>query len=54
VQGGDHTSVAYLPIDHGSSDLTVVLHDSGVYCTFNTYPPGTRDRLWEFYTAVRG
>jgi aldehyde:ferredoxin oxidoreductase len=54
VQGGDHTSVAYLPIDHGSSELTVVLHDSGVYCSFNTYPPGTRDRLWEFYTAVRG
>jgi len=54
VQGGDHTSVAYLPIDHGSSELTVVLHDSGVYCSFNTYPPGTSDRLWEFYTAVRG
>ncbi|MGD2201499.1 MAG: aldehyde ferredoxin oxidoreductase N-terminal domain-containing protein, partial [Candidatus Bathyarchaeota archaeon] len=54
VQGGDHTSVAYLPIDHGSSELTVVLHDSGVYCSFNTYPSGTRDRLWEFYTAVRG
>lgn len=54
VQGGDHTSVAYLPIDHGSSELTVVLHDSGVYCSFNTYPTGTRDKLWEFYTAVRG
>ncbi len=54
VQGGDHTSVAYLPIDHGNSELTTVLHDSGVYCMFNTYPAGTRDRLWEFYTAVRG
>jgi aldehyde:ferredoxin oxidoreductase len=54
VQGGDHTSVAYLPIDHPSSELTVVLHDSGVYCSFNTYAPGTRDKLWEFYTAVRG
>ncbi len=54
VQGGDHTSVAYLPIDHGSSELTVVLHDSGVYCMFNTYPPGTRDKLWDFFTAVRG
>ena len=54
VQGGDHTSVAYLPIDHGNSELTTVLHDSGVYCMFNTYPAGTMDRLWEFYTAVRG
>jgi len=54
VQGGDHTSVAYLPIDHGSSELTVVLHDSGVYCSFNTYPDGARDTLWDFYTAVRG
>jgi len=31
-----------------------VLHDSGVYCSFNTSPDGTLDKLWEFYTAVRG
>jgi len=54
VQGGDHTSVAYLPIDHESSELTVVLHDSGVYCSFNTFPDGAMDTLWDFYTAVRG
>ena len=54
VQGGDHTSCAYLPIDHPNSELTIILNDSGVQCNFNTYPPGTRDKLWEFYTAVRG
>ena len=54
VQGGDHTSVAYLPVDHENSELTTALHDSGVYCMFNTYPDGTRERLWEFFTAVRG
>ncbi|TEU10369.1 aldehyde ferredoxin oxidoreductase [Candidatus Bathyarchaeota archaeon] len=54
VQGGDHTSVAYLPIDHENSELTVVLHDSGVYCSFNTYPDGAKDTLWDFFTAVRG
>ncbi len=54
VQGGDHTSISCLPIDHGNSELTTALHDSGVYCMFNTYPSGTRDRLWGFFTAVRG
>jgi aldehyde:ferredoxin oxidoreductase len=54
TQGGDHTSCAYIPIDHGNSELTIVLSDSGVHCMFNTYPAGTRDKLWEFYTAVRG
>ena len=51
---GAHGSLSYLPIDHGNSELTGLLHDSGVYCRFNTYPPGTRDRIWEFCTAVRG
>ncbi|MBM3291969.1 aldehyde ferredoxin oxidoreductase [Candidatus Bathyarchaeota archaeon] len=53
-QGGDHTSCAYLPIDHPTSELTVLLNDSGVHCNFNTYPTGTRSKLFEFYTAVRG
>jgi aldehyde:ferredoxin oxidoreductase len=35
AQGGDHTSVAYLPITHNSSEHTVILQDSGVYCMFN-------------------
>ncbi|MBN1682767.1 aldehyde ferredoxin oxidoreductase [Candidatus Bathyarchaeota archaeon] len=53
-QGGDHTSCAYLPIDHPTSELTVLLNDSGVHCNFNTYPEGTRSKLFEFYTSVRG
>jgi aldehyde:ferredoxin oxidoreductase len=54
VQGGDHTSIAYIPIDHGDSELNTILHDSGVYCMFNTYPSGTLEKLWEFFSAVRG
>jgi aldehyde:ferredoxin oxidoreductase len=53
-QGGDHTSCAYLPIDHPTSELTILLNDSGVHCNFNTYPTGTRNKLFEFFTAVRG
>ena len=34
--------------------MTIALSDSGVHCMFNTYPAGTRDKLWEFYSAVRG
>jgi aldehyde:ferredoxin oxidoreductase len=30
VQGGDHTSVAYIPIDHGGSELAAMIYDSGV------------------------
>jgi len=36
------------------SELTTILHDSGVYCMFNIYPPGVFDLLWDFFTAVRG
>lgn len=32
VQAGDHTSIAYLPLTHGNSELTMIFHDSGVYC----------------------
>ena len=53
VQGGDHTSHAYLPINHSNSELTMVLNDSGVQRNFNTYPAGTRDKLWDFHIAVR-
>jgi len=54
VQGGDHTSIAYTPVDHMRSELTTILHDSGVYCMFNIYPSGVFDLLWDFFTAVRG
>jgi aldehyde:ferredoxin oxidoreductase len=37
VQGGDHTSIAQLPIDHDNSELSVMFFDSGVYCWFNTF-----------------
>lgn len=53
VQAGDHTSVAYLPLTHSASELTVAFHDSAVYCWFNMFgqPP---DLKWEFYKAVTG
>jgi aldehyde:ferredoxin oxidoreductase len=50
VQGGDHTSVASVPTGR---ELDSVLHDSGVYCMFNTFNVGI-DRIWEFFDAVTG
>ncbi len=52
VQAGDHTSVAYMPIDHGDSELTMILHDSGVYCWFNAFDPP--EVKWDFFKAVTG
>ncbi|MFB0500835.1 MAG: aldehyde ferredoxin oxidoreductase family protein [Candidatus Bathyarchaeia archaeon] len=52
VQAGDHTSVAYVPIDHGDSELTMILHDSGVYCWFNAFEPP--EAKWDFLKAVTG
>jgi aldehyde:ferredoxin oxidoreductase len=52
VQAGDHTSVAYVPIDHGNSELTMILHDSGVYCWFNAFEPP--EAKWDFFKAVTG
>ncbi len=52
VQAGDHTSVAYMPIDHGDSELTMILHDSGVYCWFNAFEPP--EAKWDFLKAVTG
>jgi aldehyde:ferredoxin oxidoreductase len=53
VQAGDHTSVAYLPVNHPDGELAVILHDSGVYCWFNTFnvPRGLK---WDFFEAVTG
>ncbi|UCE57376.1 MAG: aldehyde ferredoxin oxidoreductase [Candidatus Bathyarchaeota archaeon] len=53
VQAGDHTSVAYLPTHHPDGELAVILHDSGVYCWFNTFKlPG--HLKWDFFKAVTG
>jgi len=54
VQGGDHTSVARLPIDHGDSELRALLYDSGVFCWFNFFEKEARDLLWAFLEAVTG
>ncbi len=54
VQGGDHTSVAYLPIDHANSELETMLYDSGVFCMFNFMDKGARNLLWDFLEAVTG
>jgi aldehyde:ferredoxin oxidoreductase len=53
VQAGDHTSIAYPELTHGDSELNMILHDSGVYCWFNTFgvPEGL---IWDFFEAVTG
>jgi len=53
VQGGDHTSIAQLPLDHDNSELTLMLADSGVFCWFNTFSL-TRGVTWKFLRAVTG
>jgi aldehyde:ferredoxin oxidoreductase len=53
TQGGDHTSVAMLPIDSGNSELTLALHDSGVYCWFNVFET-PNPLIWEFLQSVTG
>jgi aldehyde:ferredoxin oxidoreductase len=52
VQAGDHTSLAGLPAD-SSGEITEVLHDSGVYCSFNTFAVD-EDLIFEFFKAVTG
>jgi aldehyde:ferredoxin oxidoreductase len=54
VQGGDHTSIAYTPINHGNSELTLMLYDSAVVCWFNFFNEGTYQLLWDFIHAVTG
>jgi len=53
VQAGDHTSIAYLPLTHSASELTVIFHDSAVYCWFTTFGL-PQDLKWKFYKAVTG
>jgi aldehyde:ferredoxin oxidoreductase len=52
VQAGDHTSMAGLPAD-SSGEIADVLHDSGVYCSFNTFAL-EEDLIFEFLEAVTG
>ena len=53
VQAGDHTSVAFLPIEHRNSELLTIMHDSAVYCMFCTFRLEDVD-LFKFYEAVTG
>jgi aldehyde:ferredoxin oxidoreductase len=53
VQGGDHTSTAYYPLDDFRSELIMAFNDSAVYCYFNLF--GTpRELKFNFYKAVTG
>jgi aldehyde:ferredoxin oxidoreductase len=54
VQGGDHTSVAYIPIDHGGSELAAMIYDSGVFCMFTFFSPETQNLLWDLLESVTG
>ncbi|KPV61634.1 MAG: Tungsten-containing aldehyde ferredoxin oxidoreductase [Candidatus Bathyarchaeota archaeon BA1] len=53
VQAGDHTSIAHPILTHENSELRLILHDSGVYCWFNTFdvPEGL---IWGLFEAVTG
>ena len=53
VQGGDHTSVAYMPLDNFISELMMAFSDSAVYCHFNIFGLSRRI-VFEFYKAVTG
>jgi aldehyde:ferredoxin oxidoreductase len=53
VQGGDHTSVACLPLNDSRSELIMIFHDSAVYCYFNIFGI-PRNLKFEFYKAVTG
>ncbi len=53
TQGGDHTSTAYPILDHGNSELSIIRHDSGVYCWFNTFDVPD-ELVWDFFEAVTG
>lgn len=53
VQAGDHTSLPAAADEGENSELSTVLDDSGVYCSFNTFSPGI-DLVWELFEAVTG
>jgi len=52
VQGGDHTSSAYLPLDQGG-ELSSIMADSAIYCIFAAF--GIEDtEIFNFYEATTG
>jgi aldehyde:ferredoxin oxidoreductase len=53
VQGGDHTSLASLPLDGSRSELSGIFDDSGVHCFFNTFGV-PRKVKFDFYKAITG
>lgn len=53
VQAGDHTSVAFIPLDHGNSELRAIMYDSTIYCFFNAFKLEDVEIL-QFYEAVTG
>jgi aldehyde:ferredoxin oxidoreductase len=53
VQGGDHTSLAGLPLNSGESELMEIFNDSGVFCNFNSFGL-PRNLKFEFHRAVTG
>lgn len=53
VQTGDHGSEASLPIDDEGSELFSIMHDSAVYCHFNSMTLEDTE-IFNFYEAVTG
>ena len=53
VQAGDHSSAASLPIDQGNGELSSIMHDSGVYCVFDTFALEDSE-IFNFFKAVTG
>jgi len=53
VQGGDHTSLPSTPTERENDEFNTILHDSAVYCSFNTFSTGI-DLIWDFFVAVTG
>jgi aldehyde:ferredoxin oxidoreductase len=53
VQGGDHTSVACMPLEDPRSEHLRIFDDSGVICFFNTFALPS-NLLFDFYGAVTG
>jgi aldehyde:ferredoxin oxidoreductase len=53
VQAGDHTSPAFLPLNHTNSELRTIFHDSAVYCFFVASVLEDAE-IFQFYEAVTG
>lgn len=53
VQAGDHGSEAMLPIDGEGSELFLIMHDSAVYCHFNSMTLDDTE-IFNFYEVVTG